>query len=388
MRSLGFGGADIHCAFDYKSAMSYRQRYGLSRVINARGTFTPLGVSRSPDAVGEAVAEALSDFFVIEELQGVASRQIADWSGAEAGTVVHCVAAAITVAVAAVMTGESQESVAALPDTAGMRNRVVLPACHAMNYGHPIEQAVRLAGAIPVLAGEPDNCLCSDIEEAISHPDTACVLLVSSRLVRGGPMDFDAIVAAAHRRQVPVIIDGAAQDMRIEQMAATGADMILVSAQKYLAAPTAGLVAGRADFIRAVRAQDKGIGRGMKASKEAILGVLAALAERDEWNPESWSEEQGRKVSRFLEAAGQLNGVTAHSVPDPTGLGFERAHLRIDDALSKRDARCLVEDLKSGDPSILVMDHRLGEHELVFELVQLYEAEIDSILNRLAGLLS
>ncbi len=47
--------------------MSLHDRYGLTRVINAAGTFTPLGVSRSPAAVGNAVAEALSAFFVIDE---------------------------------------------------------------------------------------------------------------------------------------------------------------------------------------------------------------------------------------------------------------------------------------------------------------------------------
>ena len=368
--------------------MSFRERYGLSRVINARGTFTPLGVSRSPDAVRDSVGKALSDFYVMDELQDVASRQIARWAGTEAGTVTHCVAAAITVSVAAVMTGELPESIAALPDTAGMRDRIVLPACHAVNYGHPIEQAIRLAGAIPIFAGEADNCQFPDIEEAISHPDTAGVLLVSSRLTRGEPIDFEAIVAAAHRRDLPVIIDGAAQDMRIEQLVATGADLILVSAQKYLAAPTAGLVAGRADRVRAVRAQEKGIGRGLKASKEAILGALAALEERGKRNTESWAQKQARKVSHFLEAAGYLEGVSAYAVPDPTGLGFERVHLKVDAARRSGGARKLVEDLKSGDPSIWVMDHRLDENELVFELVQLHEAEIESILNRLAELLS
>ncbi len=368
--------------------MSFRERYGLSRVINARGTFTPLGVSRSPDAVRAAVGEALSDFYVMDELQDVASRQIAQWAGTEAGTVTHCVAAAITVSVAAVMSGESPANIAALPDTAGMRNRIVLPACHAVNYGHPIEQAIRLAGAIPILAGESDNCQYSDIEEAISHPDNAGVLLVSSRLTRGEPLDFPAIVAAAHRRGLSVIIDGAAQDMLIEQLVATGADLILVSAQKYLAAPTAGLVAGRADRVWAVRAQEKGIGRGLKASKEAILGVIAALEERGNWNSESWSEEQALKVSRFLEAAGRLEGVSAYAAPDPTGLGFERVHLKVDVASGNGGARQLAENLKSGDPSIWVMDHRLDEHELVFELVQLHEAEIDSILSRLSELLS
>ncbi|CAM5330787.1 hypothetical protein SALBM135S_00024 [Streptomyces alboniger] len=90
----------------------------------------------------------------MDELQEAADRALARFTGAEAkGTVVHCTASAITLAVAAAMTGESPERVEALPDTTGMPGAVVLPTGHAVNYGHPIVQAVRLAGAVPVLVG-------------------------------------------------------------------------------------------------------------------------------------------------------------------------------------------------------------------------------------------
>ena len=79
-------------------------------------------------------------------------------------------------------------------------------------------------------------------------------------------------VKLAKNLGVPTIIDGAAQDFRIEELLETGADVVLVSGQKYLASPTAGLVFGKREYVDAVRAQDKGIGRGMKATKEAIIG--------------------------------------------------------------------------------------------------------------------
>jgi seryl-tRNA(Sec) selenium transferase len=100
--------------------LSARNRYRLDPVVNARGTYTPLGVSRSSQKVREAVDEALSRFYVMDELQDAASRLIADMTGAEAGAVVHCTAAGITLAVAACMTGASAENIAALPSTTGM----------------------------------------------------------------------------------------------------------------------------------------------------------------------------------------------------------------------------------------------------------------------------
>ena len=367
--------------------MSIRARYQLSNVINARGTFTPLGVSRSSPEVAAAVADALSDYFIIDELQLAARKALAEQTGAEAGAVVHCSAAGITLAVAACMTGTSAERIAALPDATGMSNRVVLPAGHAVNYGQPILQAIRLAGAAPVLAGSEAHCGLSDIEDALSHPETSCLLLVSSRLSRGATVELSAAVAAAHRRGVPALIDGAAQDMRMRSLVETGADAVIVSAQKYLAAPTAGIVLGRDQLIQALLAQERGIGRAMKATKEAIVGVLAALDQRQRWDEITWSDAQSRKLTHFIETVNGLSGVNARAVPDLTGLPFARAHITLAPNRASLTAAVCAHRLRSGIPKIFVMDHRVSEGEIVLELVQLRDDEIAVISSRLAELL-
>src|SRR5690606_31560731 len=99
---------------------SLHEHFNLTRVINAAGAFTPVGVSRSSEAVARATAAALGDFFVIEELQAAVDRALARHAGAEAGTVTHCAAAGITQAIAATMAGNDPERVAALPDAKGM----------------------------------------------------------------------------------------------------------------------------------------------------------------------------------------------------------------------------------------------------------------------------
>ena len=48
--------------------------------------------------------------------------------------------------------------------------------------------------------------------------------------------------------------------------------MALYSAHKFLGGPTAGIVAGRKDLVRAAFLQNHGIGRGMKVGKEGIVG--------------------------------------------------------------------------------------------------------------------
>ena len=367
--------------------MSIQQKFNLTRIINTRGTFTPLGVSRSSHKVSSAVAEALSSYFIIDELQDVASEVIASFAHSEAGTVTHCTAAGITLSVAATMAGSIPEHIASLPDSTGMPNAVVIPAGHCVNYGHPLEQAIRLAGAKPILAGTQQLCTLEDIAQQISTKETCCLLLVSSKLVQGSSVDLTKAVEIAHKYDVPTIIDGAAQDFRIEELVNTNADLILVSAQKYLASPTAGLVIGRRNLVNAVRAQEKGIGPGMKATKESIIGVLAAIEERKGLDVLEWQYSQVQKVSDFIERTNTYTGVEARAESDTTGLPFSRVKLSINSEKAPLDAKELVDQLRVGEPSIWVMDQNVERGELILELVQVESDEIDSILARLSSLL-
>lgn len=365
------------------SWISIHERYSLTDVINAAGTYTPLGVSRSSVVVAGSVAQALSEFFVMDELQDIASETIARTTGAEAGAITHCVAAGITLSIAATMAGAAPDNVARLPDTRGMRHRVVLPAGHAVDYGHSILQDVRLCGGLPIIVGTESLCTLDELDRELSHPGTACLLLVSSRLVRGRMPDLDESVAIAHSKGIPVVLDGAAQDMRIEELLDTGADLILVSGHKYLAGPTAGLIVGRKDLVMAARAHEKGIGRAMKATKEAIVGALAAIEERQKLDLTNWRRSQDEKVADFVRHAGSIRGVYATASPDPAGMPFSRAHLRFEPSQCGKSAKTVAEELKAGTPAIWAMEHELPLGTLIFELVPLEYEEVSQIVFRL-----
>ncbi len=101
----------------------------------------------------------------MDELQQAVGQEIAEMTNAEAATVVHCSAAAVTLSVAACMSGRSPEAIRQLPDSTGLKSRVILPRIHAVNYGQPIEQAIRLAGAKPEFAGSDTICSLSVVRD-------------------------------------------------------------------------------------------------------------------------------------------------------------------------------------------------------------------------------
>ena len=80
-------------------------RWDLTPVINVSGTMTSIGASRVHSEVIQVVSEILDRFVSMDELQSRASGVIAKATGAEAGCVTGCSAAAITQGVAAAITG-------------------------------------------------------------------------------------------------------------------------------------------------------------------------------------------------------------------------------------------------------------------------------------------
>jgi seryl-tRNA(Sec) selenium transferase len=209
------------------------------------------------------------------------------------------------------------------------------------------------------------------------------LLLVASRLTTFHSINASGAVVSARARGIPVILDGAAQDMRIPDLLATGADAVLVSAHKYLASPTAGLVLGTHSFVERFRAQEVGIGRGMKPSKEAILGVLAALEERQTLDPVAWRQKQDAKVEMAVAMLNACPGIHATAEPDPVGMPFQRVLVSFPQGAGVE--RQVVQALKSARPSIWVMEHLLDQSAIQLELVALTEAEVRQTVEAIAS---
>lgn len=363
--------------------MSIHKKYNLTRIINARGVFTPLGVSRSSLNIANIVAKALSDFFLIDELQKLASEKISELTGSESGCITHCTSSSISLSIAGIMTNTSEEKIFLLPDVSTMKSKVVIPKGHVVNYGHSILQDIRITGATPVIVGGETKCCLAELEIALSSSNVACLLLVSSRLVRDENLNLKEAILIAKKYNIPTVIDAAAQDFRANELLSLGADLILLSAQKYLLSPTAGIVYGKKELIDAVYANEKGIGRSMKATKEAIIGVISAIDERLNLDLDKWKKEQDDKLVSFIDNINKIAGLKAISIPDYTGLPFSRACLSVDESISKVTTCELSKLLKSNSPQIWTIDNECKNNRLIFEILPLTVDELKIILERL-----
>ena len=331
----------------------------------------------------------MQHFFVLDELQAAAGVVIAKATGAESGCITACTASGITLGVAASLTGRSLPKVLQLPDTRGMANRVLIQKGHCVNYGHPITQSIRLSGAVAVEIGTIGHCTPDEMRHELERGDvTAIVHVESHHTVRYGWVKLPQVVELAHEFDVPVIVDAAAQDLRLRELIVYGSDLVLTSAHKYLSSTTGGIVAGRRELIDAVYLQNKGIGRPMKAGKEAIIGAMVALEHRMQEDIPAWSAEQNRKVERILDRLADVRGLKLGVDPDPSGSPFSRARLTPDPDATGYTAASLRDTLEEGDPTIVVRAHHAEEGYINIDAIEMTDEEIEYVCSEVKRLLT
>ncbi|MDK9696132.1 MAG: aminotransferase class V-fold PLP-dependent enzyme [Siculibacillus sp.] len=351
-----------------------RPRLGLRPVINASGTMTALGASIVvPEAI-TAMTELLPQFVEMGDLHRLASRAISAATGAEAGFVTASAAAGITLAIAATMTGADLAAIERLPDTTGPKDEVVVLAGHLVDYGAPLDQSVRLAGAKPVVVGQATSSHAWQLAGAITERTAAALYVASHHVAHYGMIPFETFVAVAHAEGVPVIVD-AASEYDMTGFLAGGADIAIYSAHKFLGGPTAGLVAGRKDLVRATFLQNRGIGRGMKTGKESILGAVAAL---EAWVRRDHAAVRRRECAALEHWVGLLvarPGVRAEIEADPTGNPLDRLKVRIDPAAARITAWDLADALAAGSPPVIVRDHEVELGFFFLDPCNLHEDE-------------
>lgn len=358
-----------------------RVRLGVSPLINLTGTLTTLGgISARSEAI-EAAAAMMGHGVDMLELQAAASRVIAGATGAEAGFISACSSAGICMAVAGAMTGDNMALIEQLPNTDGMKNEVVIQTGHLVNYGHPIEQDIRLTGARVVAFGAVNSATQGQLAGAIGPDTAAAVYVVSHHSAPDGQIPFVDFARICHEHNVPVIVDLAAEyDMTGYHR--DGADITIHSAHKFLGGATAGVVSGKKAHVRAAYLQNYGLARPMKVGKESIAAALAAL---QAFNVEDRDEVNARlrkPLEMWRDAVSDTTGVTAEFDADPTGNPFERLRITVapDAGFAAVD---LLHALETGTPSIRVRAHQLEHGSFIMDPRSLGAGEDSIVAGRL-----
>ena len=340
--------------------MGIYERFGVTPVINAAGKLTALGGTAQHQDVAQAQAAAARSHVDLAELRARAGELIAAYTGAEAASVTTGAAAGVAITVAAVVAGADPERVARLPDSDGWPNRVLIQGGHWVNFGAPVEQMVRLGGGRPEMVGSAQSVPEELLELALGDdPPAAALMYVQSHHSEQEQMvSLDRCIELAHARDVPVLVDAAAEE-DLRRYIALGVDLVTYSGGKAFGGPTVGFIAGRRDLVEACEAQTRGIARPMKVGKEQIVGLLAAL-ERYDANDEAAELERRRRVNAtILAALDGIDAVDASIRMDEAGRPIERIALRaVNEAFDPRD---LVAFLASGSPSIRMRNHHLDQ---------------------------
>ena len=262
---------------------------GVRPLINCKGTLTMYSGSVMLPEVRQAMAEASTKYVHIEELVDGVGRRIGEIMQTEFGLVTNGCAAALCQVTAACVAGTDPDRIARLPDTTGMKNEVITLRTHRHVYDH----AIRMVGISLVEVDDDSASL-----RAAFNDRMAMVAIFGDR-AGDGVLTVSEIVDIAHEYSVPVLVDAAAQRPDVPNpYLADGVDAVAYSGGKCLRGPQAsGLVLGRRDLLWAAfmnGAPHHSIARPMKAGKEEIMGLLAAVERWGNRDHEAeWKEWEG-----------------------------------------------------------------------------------------------
>lgn len=413
---------------------SIYKKFGVPSVINAAGTKTRIGGSLIRPEARDAMAKAASEFVRLSDLQAAASERISELTGAEAGYVTCGAESGLFLAAAAAIAGNRLEVMKQLPNTEGVPDEIVIPHTHRTAYDH----AFRAAGASIIDVGTNDRYLgtgASDLEpwelEHVINDDTAAIGYVQKPYTEP---PLDEVTTIAHKHDVPVIVDAAAElppVENLERFISVGADIVAFSGGKAIRGPqTTGILAGRNDLIESVALQNldmhaadnawvppnslidiseydgvpkQGIGRSNKVGKEEIVGLLEALEQFITEDYEQLRTEWSETVNHISAALSKVSGletdvsgggdvsvapevivqVSENTTPNDYSPNIDQLNKTNQENFSEQVATDIVRKLRESDPRVFVGADRLSEGIFSVNPMCLDDDEVDYLIKRI-----
>jgi D-glucosaminate-6-phosphate ammonia-lyase len=298
---------------------------GVEPIINCRGTFTIIGGSIERPEVRAAMEAASQNFVQYDELADGIGRKLAELTGAEWGMVSSGCAAAMKHVTAACVTGGNPEKLVRIPDLTDFEKTEVIIPRHSRNtYDHGIRNI-----GVKIITVDTIE----ELEKAI-NPKTALIYIMAYGASQPGqPMSTEAIAKIAKPKNIPLLVDAAAEVLTIPNIhLQQGATIVAYSGGKAICGPQcAGLLLGQKDILMSAwqaSSPHHGPGRDNKVGREEMIGMMAAVEtwkKRDhaaEWKTWLlWLTNISKKVST-------IPGVTT-SIFEPTELSNKSPVLNI-----------------------------------------------------------
>lgn len=362
---------------------AYR-RLGVAPVINAAGSITRLGGTRTRPETLALMAQAARVMVNLDDLNRAAGQEIARLTGAAAGLVCNGAAGGLLLQAAACIAGHDPAKMRQLPDTQGMKNEIVIHTMHRFPY----DQAYRAAGARLVEFGDYLFAHPWQLDGAITER-TAAVAYLCAPFASNKVLPLAAVCEIAHARGVPVIVDAASMLPPRENLyryLREGADLVVYSGGKGIRGPQgSGILIGRADLIEAAQAQASPaqfLGRGMKVAKEEILGLVASLTAFVQEDEAAEMDAYRAQVQQVVDALIELPGLRVSLEHDADNYLIPHAVIRFTDQWRGPARNAVAAALEQGSPSIHL--HQLGgPRELAVDPLNLTEAETQTVIQRL-----
>jgi D-glucosaminate-6-phosphate ammonia-lyase len=376
------------------TAPAIYEQLGVKPVINARGHNTVLGGSTPSPRVRQAMEDAERYYVVMQDLLRATGETIASYIGAEAAYVTSGAAAALALGTAACITGNDMDKVARLPDTTGLKNKVLIQARQHYAYEH----ATTIVGTRLIEVGSAAEGTTAPQLEAALTPDVATVLYPAHLEGQEGCLSLREVLQLAHGKGIPVLVDAAGRVFPLElfkSYTAMGADLVAFGA-KYIGAPnSSGILCGRKDLIEAAVPQGfigfetvanrHSFGRPLKLDRQEIIAVAVAV---QEWFETDHAARLARLEERLSTIVGRLQGAPGVTVSIVRADGPAPRVLRLvlEPGVARLDVDGVVRGLMAESPAIAVGADP-GSNAVSVNVATVWEGDEEIVAERLARLL-
>ena len=276
-------------------------------------------------------------------------------------------------AAAACLTGDDLAKIKRLPAINWQKRKIVLQKGHVTGAGDaPIHRLLAMTGAEIVEVGEATDCAVEYLAYELDA-DTAAAVYVMGEFFPPNLLSVETFIQTCKTKQVPVIVD-AAYVTDFQYLIGLGADLVVHSVHKWLAGPTAAIIAGTRSLVHSCYLQELGLGRPMKAGKESVVGTISAIRQWRHRDREAERKKQETIASRLIARLSDIRGVRCEMAESAFTPSL-RVIAHIDERQTGMRAETLNTLLMFYDPMVKVEDYLAKQGTLIFDLSYLEAGE-------------